>query len=518
MLGVTERAMKTWLLGIALAATLPAQTLEGVVVDQVTGLPVVGVHVGMDPMGSANVRYRITDAAGRFRLDSPAAPVAAWHLSIGRSGYLQQTFSSKASPDQPVTNVRIELTPQAVISGTVEDEDGFPLQSDVFLLGYRLVDGRRQLKGIINAVTNDLGEFRLAGLVAGRYYLRVTPRSEAMYGVNRYAGEYYPAALQEAEAKPIEVRAGQKVTGVRMRLKPNRGFRISGRIVLPAGYNSAAPISLGVSRSDGYTTWFSHYTSVRPDGGMSFTLRNFAPGDYELRVQRGAPEIEPGTLYGRLPVHVDRSDLSGLDLRCRIAQPVDIPGRVIFAAGTRARAISAGLSGPASPSARVNDDGTFVLKGIMPGLYTPRVMEVPRTGGDRPVQVQSVRYAGREVPGRRIDLDAQDADATLEITVAEPSAELRVRAIADRAETASTAWIYVVSTSGGNAYSLILPPEQIHQFMLLPGEYRVFAARDSTYFQAVEDPDFLAAHEKDMPVVRFQAGQNPTVELRVISR
>ncbi len=505
--------MKTWLLGIALASALPSQTLDGVVVDQLTGAPVSGVYVR-----THRAPYCITDAGGRFHLDSPVSSTETWPVFFDRSGYLLQQSIATLAPGEAVAAARIELTPQAVVSGTVEDEDGFPLQSPVSLLGYRLVNGRRQLKIIAGSATNDLGEFRIAGLVAGRYYLRVAPGRGAFYGAGRYADEYYPAGLHEAEAKPIDVRAVQEITGLRMRLKPNLGFRISGHIVLPPEYGSTATISVGLTNAEGNATLFSRGALVQPDGDRSFTWRNVAPGDYELRVGGGVSSVLSGTLYARLPVHVDQSDLSRLELRCHIAQPVDIPGKLIFAAGARPRAMSVILWGPGSPSARVGEDGTFVLKGIMPGSYTAGTLELTQTGRDRPFQPQSVRYAGREVPRRRIDLFAPPGGASLEITVADASAVLPVRALADPPDAAAVSWIYLVNSEGNYLYSVAMRGDQVRGLNLLPGEYRVFAARDSTYGQSADDPDFLAAHEKDMPLVRVQAGKNPLVELRVISR
>ncbi|MEN6603152.1 MAG: hypothetical protein ABFD86_12125, partial [Bryobacteraceae bacterium] len=386
------------------------------------------------------------------------------------------------------------------------------------LLGNRLMYGRRQLSTIATASTNDRGEFRLARLVAGRYYLRIAPTRGVFYGADRYAEEYCPAGLREAEAKPIDVRAGQEITGLRMRFKPNRGFRVSGHIVLPPGYSPTTAIPVSLNRTFGVYTWFSSMVYVKPERDGSFTWRNIGPGDYELRVGSSISNGERGPLYARLPVHVDQSDLSGLELRCHMARPVDIPGKLSFAARTKPRAMSVILSGPSMKTARVNEDGTFVLKDVMPGSYAAEAREVARKGLECPVGVQSVRYAGREALGRRIDVDAPADGDTLEITVAEQSAELQVRALADPPDAASLSWIYVVNAEGNLVCSMVARGDLVRRLSLLPGAYRVFAARDSTYGQSVDDADFLAAHEKDMPVVRLQAGQNPVVELRVLSR
>jgi protocatechuate 3,4-dioxygenase beta subunit len=115
----------------------------------------------------------------------------------------------------------IALRTAAAIAGVVLDEHGEPLEAaPVWLFESRFVNGERRLEevrgnavaGVANAsdVTDDLGQFRLFGLLPGTYYLAAGPpgrpeTSARRQGQNVATPTLYPGTLTLAGAQPITV-------------------------------------------------------------------------------------------------------------------------------------------------------------------------------------------------------------------------------------------------------------------------------------------------------------------------
>src|SRR6185503_1926865 len=73
--------------------------------------------------------------------------------------------------------IQLKLTPQGVIIGRVYDQDGDPVENaQVQVMRYTYPRGGRQLSTVGTGSTNDLGEYRVAGLAPGRYYVSATGR------------------------------------------------------------------------------------------------------------------------------------------------------------------------------------------------------------------------------------------------------------------------------------------------------------------------------------------------------
>ena len=66
------------------------------------------------------------------------------------------------------------MLPTAVISGRVTDEDGDPM-SGVRVIAQKKNPGKATRESAAAATTNDLGEYRLAGLFPGQYWIVAMP-------------------------------------------------------------------------------------------------------------------------------------------------------------------------------------------------------------------------------------------------------------------------------------------------------------------------------------------------------
>src|SRR5689334_6477598 len=163
------------------AVTLPPGSVEGLVIST-TGEPLRKVSLSLRPNGRGGGNYSTTSATdGSFRFTS--VDQGNYALTGERTGYVRETLSSPGGQakvievvsEKATTGLELKLTPQSVIAGHVFDEDGDPLQSvNVEAWHYTYPRGRRQLAQVQSGSTNDLGEFRLANLPPGRYFVSAT--------------------------------------------------------------------------------------------------------------------------------------------------------------------------------------------------------------------------------------------------------------------------------------------------------------------------------------------------------
>jgi len=296
--------MKSGLLLFVLCAAAPAQTIEGWVVDSVTNMPVAGAYAAIGGP-TINDRYLpITDRAGHFVWNVP--PGVTYQVAVSGAGYLPTAQPVIVTPGQDSGNLRIALTPQAVISGKLEDEDGFPVEGAYVEAWQYATDGsgQRVLREVRAASSNDLGEYRIAGLAAGSYYLRAVPG----YRIRdrRYLPQY-PGSLDAAGSTPIEVAAGQERSVV-FPLVRYEGVTVSVSLSLPPGDAAKIP-SIRIEPADG---WGYSNFAVWSAELRSFTFHHVPPGSYTL--QAGPQVAAPGSLIGRQEIQVAGSDVTNVVL------------------------------------------------------------------------------------------------------------------------------------------------------------------------------------------------------------
>ena len=196
---------QNWLLSLALFAPViyaqersaqPATqksaetcTLEGHVAGAIKGEPVRKAILLLSQTGvPQGQRYSTTTGSGGSFAMQDIEP-GKYRLMVMKGGYAPMQYGSRSSgragitlsldPGQHIRDLVIRLTPQAVISGRVLDEDGDPVpQVSLQLFQYSYSHGKRQHQPSDFAMTNDLGEYRLFDLAPGRYFLSATAQIE----------------------------------------------------------------------------------------------------------------------------------------------------------------------------------------------------------------------------------------------------------------------------------------------------------------------------------------------------
>jgi hypothetical protein len=316
-------------------------TIKGQVVDAATGrgLPRVSLELsGGQPSGSAG---EMSDDDGRFVFRG--LPPGQYSLAATKTGFETQRLPETRrgrrvrfldlNAGGTIENANLALYRNGAITGRVLDRFGEPVQhARVSLMRFARSGGApQQLSGATRAQTNDIGEFRLAPVPAGRFLLvaeaDVQPFHSPHLPPQKGGFVAYPQAPSIDQAQPIVIERGQEVRDLELQLFPTRIARVSGVILDSTGapaknaHISVGFFALGEPRSYGGMT-----TEAR-DGRFEVTL---APGSYNLRAStgtRGAPTAD--TLSSAsLRLTVTGEPIEGLTLQ--LGAPRTLAGRLQF--------------------------------------------------------------------------------------------------------------------------------------------------------------------------------------------
>jgi len=149
-------------------------SLSGSVVNAVTAAPVPYASVALSNGSSTE-----TDATGAFQFSGLEANV--YGVMATKAGFVPAGLPGKEVPEDgleisltaSVANIVVKLIPLGAIRGRVVDGAGEPVQNaTVTALRSTVVYGRRQLQMVNLVQTNDLGDYRISGLLAGKYLVQ----------------------------------------------------------------------------------------------------------------------------------------------------------------------------------------------------------------------------------------------------------------------------------------------------------------------------------------------------------
>ena len=175
--------------------------------------------------------------------------------------------------------VRIDLPRQAAIAGAVLSVNGQGVELapvEILELG-REIEGRRAFYVVKTVVTDEQGNFRADGLLAGDYYLRSIPDPTLGRAVNHI---FYPSAADSSEALPITVGWGDEayalVSGPAV-----RGVEVSGRVVAPGFRPNQLQVAL-MKIDDDVTAGGPARALLKVDSAGNFVERDVTRGIYAL--------------------------------------------------------------------------------------------------------------------------------------------------------------------------------------------------------------------------------------------
>jgi hypothetical protein len=332
----------------------PTYTLRGTVVNSVTGEPIRGALV----QASFSVqRSALTGSDGSFQFEGLLAGQGVLtarkpgyyspdDIRNGRFASIQYSPQITVGSDQPA--VLLKLVPEGVIYGRISGEGGEPVENlPVHLFIRGLENGRRTPQELPGATTSEEGEFRMADLNPGKYFLFVGPSQTEEFpstasrsAPQGYAGAFYAAAPDLASATPVEIFPGTHAE-INLSLSLQTFFRISGSI---SGFSQNEGVSLQFLNVSGQPVGM--LSAFDPSKG-TFQTMPMPPGPYTITAEAQDPKSQR-MFFGSRFVNLT-SDLSGVHLMLAPGAmiPVDVrleathsdapePQRqVIFTSGVR---------------------------------------------------------------------------------------------------------------------------------------------------------------------------------------
>ena len=219
-----------------------ASSVSGTVYERraASSAPIPRVFVSVRSAGGAILGTTRTDGNGRYHLVN--LPAGRFVLTASKSGYVTSRAAGRAG-SRVIVDCSVgcderaadfELIPAALITGTVRDRLGQPIQkARVSLLRIDSSAGREDTVG---AATDDRGLFRLAGLRAGSYKLTIEGRA--------------PGKKTETVTRSIEIDESEVLSGLDIVIGDQSMFQVAGQL-------------LGVPWGNKYRTWIT----LRPIGG-----------------------------------------------------------------------------------------------------------------------------------------------------------------------------------------------------------------------------------------------------------
>jgi len=505
------------------------------VVNAVTGEPLRRARLTLTPMGrpagSAPLQPigAASDAEGKFKFEK--IEPARYMLSAEKAGFLRQQYSQSGqsrsstplavASGQKLRDLEIKLTPQAVILGRVVDEDGEPLARASVQVGRQWAQGLANTEQL-GMSTNDIGEFRIANLRAGKYTVRVEYRLGAAgpptrapgaegEGMEDYVSTFYPGTTDPGGAVPIEVRAGQEISGIEIRMQKGRVYRVRGSVVgVAVDPASRVQVSLQSQQRRGGTVFVSG-GAMRMGG--AFEMSSVRPGSYfvlAIRFDSGRQQV-----LGRTPVTVTNGDVDSVVVQA--GAPVAIAGRVQVEGDENARVtgsvlLQAGNREFGGPTVRIEGDGTFKIDNVSRETHHITVSGLPEG-----MYVKRARAGSVDVLESGLDLSNAESVTPLEIVVSPKGAAIEGVARHD-SKPWPGAWVTLVQPDRVRGPVRTIAADQDGRFTLkgvAPGEYRLYAWEEPMPTGEVE-PELLKPYEGHAVKVKVAEGGREQVEVKLV--
>lgn len=491
-------------------------SVSGTAIDAVTGETLSKVDVRLEPLDRKATHVAVTksDAKGQFELVDLEA--GSYHLLGERNGYLAKTYSSlmRLEAGQALGGLQFKLTPSALISGTVRDSDGEPLENaHVVLAKFTYKYGRGRVEGYDSTDTDDRGEYRFRGLAAGKYYVGVDAKASGWNLVDHSAGRgpaeisvptLYPGVTDMGAAAAVEVAAGKRIMGIDVTLVKTRVYRVSGRVTNAPG--GERPVVVMSDAKNGGMRDHVLRTTTK-DAAGNFELRGVPPGLYVLTT--GA-----ANLRGRTTVAVGAADVE--DIRVTLSAGAEVKLHVITEGakqldpnelGLRYYLTADGRSG-FSPS----DAENATMYNVPPDHYELQLDGVPHG-----YYVKSVRTSDADVLADGLTV-AGPGTLTVAITLASDGGAVQGLVRDKNQQPVAGATILLAPDVRWRAdlFRNVASDQNGHYEFpaIAPGGYKLFALQDAESDPWM-NPDFLKDYEKQGEKLTVDANGHASTDLHV---
>ena len=555
---------------------------SGVIAGRLTsadqGQPVRKAQVRLTSASPRQTRTMATDAEGRFSF--PQLPAGDYTLVATKPGYLEMAYgarrpgggvpgvSIKLASGQQIAEIVIRTPRGGVISGVVTDEFGDPAFGvPVRSMRFGYENGVRVAQPAAMATTDDLGAYRIAGLLPGEYVVSAVPRDSVAAaaasaellrarqaqmlaegrasGTDRalaasferarqelgrvpaappvakgYVAVYHPSSATPGGATRVSVGVSEQLSAVDIQLQALATGSVTGTITRPDGAPVSGRVQLlapGMPIAN-LAVWF------RTAGSNGrFTFHGVPPGAYVVSAQTTAGK--PGQeLTATVGVQVSEGGTHDVVLAVRAG--VSASGSVDLASlrGVDLRRVQVDLMkistaaewevplGTAIPDA----EGRFVIHGLSPGLYRIGVRGLPNGWS-----LQSAVFDDTDAADRHLRIETQPVTGgVLTFTMRRGVASGVVTSGAGRPVSDHSVLVFPADAELWVPQSRrihVAQPDAEGRYAiqnLPPGEYRIAVVVPPEPGQQF-DHDFLSQAARGATAIAIAAGAQKTQDLTV---
>jgi hypothetical protein len=487
-------------------------TITGRVQSQ--GKPLSGALITLwqqpygDPSERSTVAIGRTDTAGNYELKN--VPTGNYLIGVSAPGFVTGKENDMLAKLRYVTVVggktlnpfNFELVREGVITGVVTDAAGKPATGiPITLIAEAIPDGAGRPKYAENIRTDDQGRYRVASMPAGKYRIAAGywPLVNATFrGRPGYRRVFYPNAVDESEAKVIDIGAGSEVTDIDFNLgQPTKTFTVRARIV---DERTGRPV-------EGLDYYLGAYLNGKRIGSHGardnksndrgeIVLTDLPPGEYSILVPGSKGFLrkdEPLTPnYSGESRHFEVIDKDVAEVEVRVTKAASVAGFVVVegpaGADVLARVPEMILTGfvettPVTPApmvrATIKPDGSFLFTGLRGGKLNLN-FSPPVTGKPLPLTFIRTERDGVKLDG---SLEVQLGDEITGLRLVMTYAAAGIHGFVKLDDGSVPRGLIGIATVPGNVLGNRSIVNQNGEFILqnlMAGEYRlVVNARDA---------------------------------------
>lgn len=504
----------------------PPGTISGKVINSISNQGIKRAVVNIS--GGGFTYQATTDASGAFHVEN-VEPIEGYFAIANCEGFensagnrgLNKPFG--VQPSQDVKGIEVRMAPHASIAGKVTDRDGDPIENVlVYAMSYTYTGGARMLRVLSSGNTDDRGQFRLADVPRGVYYIAVNARNlgipveTAQLRVHTeipreaYPEVFYPSAPEPTQATPLVVKPGDDVQGIDFRLSKVAAFRVRGVV---AGGTTAGAGRGGIQAQHcyaGVSMPQQGFLNTRANQDGTFEIADAVPGTYCINVGRPQANLP----FGSATVEVRDRDIDNVVIQT--APGFDMNG-VVSIDGTppattpRVNVTLRNLDFSGATGVAMAADMSLTFKNVYPVKYG---VQLPQMQG---AYVKSIRLGSQDVSDG-VFTAAQGAP--LLITLGTDPGQID-GTVQSSNSSASGAWVAlysakyparndltrtgVVSNAGGFSFN-----------NLAPGDYKILVLESPDAIDS-QNLDLRTALERRAVSVTLTGGGHQTVQVTSVS-